>query len=169
MANRHRIRITMGCMLAVLAYVHYVLPGCAGRRFLPVRDPHQNVLQVFHIEVPEYVGRGHPDIDDVLRQRRVSVLTKFPPIKLMVGEETVFSKVDGDWRVVLTSQDEDYAEIKLKGGILSNEQPFPPGSDESEYQHLRIPLDTWSVLGAQVTAELETVRLFILRLNRPGP
>jgi hypothetical protein len=159
--------VLAGCLLFMTAC--WDMPGCMGRHFPPVRDPHAYVLEVYQVEVPGRVGRGNPVIDEVLGTRRTKLLARFPHLKLKVGEETVIASDPTNASVRIQAQldkvRQGYATVNMEAWLGTDGNT---GTARTTIVQEQCPLDTWGTSTPQENPQRGTLRLLVFRLNSPG-
>ncbi len=148
-------------LVCLLACLHFDVPGCTRRTFPPVRDAESYVLEVYHVEVPGDAGRGHPDMEEVLRGHHTKLLDRYPVLRLDIGGtakmEYEAAKQSVQIEARLTAVQREFATLAL------DIRPWERAS-----ANIRLPLDTWGAAMTGVDSAQERLRLLVFRLNRPG-
>lgn len=148
-------------LVCLLAFMHFDVPGCTQRNFPPVRDAEAYVLEVYHVEVPGDAGRGHPDVEEVLRGRHTQLLDRYPVLRLDIGAaakmEYEAAKQSVQIQAQLIAVQREFATLTL------DVRPWECASSS-----IRLPLDTWGAVLTGVDSAQGRLSLLVFRLNRPG-
>ena len=147
-------------VLAAILLIGWMVVNRFQRDFRPVRDAEAYVAEIYHVETKQTVGRGHPEIASVLRQRSTRLLAPIPPLLLTQGLPVVHHDAfEGKPRTVsLTLNDVDRETAGLTIALSPTESQ----------QALAVPLETWTTFGHEADRERGVVRMLIFRINRPG-
>lgn len=175
--DRHSIeilfrRVLVGMLLVVLLYFN--MPGCKDRRFPPIRDPNDYLLEVYQIEVSEHVGRNHPPIEDVVKARRTKIVTRFPVLRLSPGGHAESeSTLGGADRIHVQLKTVQNRLAVLRLGLYSGLSTRPdsqssPVINLALQETIKLPPDTWGTSVIRLNSERHTLDLLVYRLNSPA-